>query len=275
MSEAQYSVIRYNPDPARGERLNIGILLWEEDSADYRLKIDEEAVKRVIRENPRLELDALLYIEPMLSEQLSSAVTPVTARIKTILGKQHGFPLELSDPLFTKVAADQSVAGKEEEDGLDATLDKLVHRIVHLKRRGYAGQHPSPRTQMASRLRPWIKTNAISSGYSLKSTRTGVNRYVDFFANSGANVALDVLQLAVTKADEIRQRADAEAFKIYDVRGGGGVNDYLVYCQLADDRQLEAVYSDARTVIEAQGARVLTDPDEAAQALCDAAGKSQ
>jgi Protein of unknown function (DUF3037) len=273
MSDAQYSVIRYNPDPARGERLNIGILIWDEESADYRLKIDEEATKRVIRENPRLELDALLYIEPMLSEQLASAAVPASARIKTLLDRQHGFPLEFSEPLFTDIPPDGNLLA-EDGDGLDVALDKLVQRIVHPKRRG-GGGHPSPRAQMASMLRPWIKTNAISASYALKATRTGVDRYVDFFANSGANVALDVLQLAVTKADEIRQRADAEAFKIYDVRGGGGVNDYLVYCQFASDRQLSGVYDDARTVIEAQGARVLTDPEEAVSALADAAAKHQ
>jgi hypothetical protein len=273
MSEAQFSVIRYNPDPARGEQLNIGILLWDEDGADYRLRIDEEATKRVIRENPRLELDSLLYIEPMLNEQLSSAAVPVSARIKTILDKQHGFPLDLSEPLFANVAPDEGAVA-EGEDGLDATLDKLVRRIVHPKRRGGGGHHPSPRDELASRLLPWIKTNAISRN-ALTKTRTGVDRYVDFFANSGANVALDVLQLAVTKADDIRRRADAEAFKIYDVRGGSGVNDYLVYCQFATDRKLETVYDDARTVIEGQGAHVLTDPGEAAAALADAAEKSR
>lgn len=271
MSEAQYSVIRYIPDPARGERLNIGILLWDEDSADYRLSLDEKAIERVIRENPRLERDSLLYIEPMLSEQLSTAVTPVTARIKTMLEKQHGFPLELADPLFTTMMPEGDL--EDDRDSLDATLDKLVNRIVHPKRRGRG--YPSPKDQMATRLRPLIRTHAVSRGYPLRSTRTGVSRHVDFFANSGANVALDVLQLAVTKAEEIRQRADAEAYKVYDVLGGGGaVNDYLVYCQFADDRQLEDVYGDARTVIEAQGARVLTDPDEAAKALSDAAGQA-
>lgn len=274
MSSAQYSVIRYIPDPARGERLNIGILLWDEGSADYRLCVDEEAIRRVIRENPRLESDSLLYIEPMLNEQLSSAVSPVTSRIKLMLDRQHGFPLELSEPLFASIAPDQSVEG-EDLDGLDLTLDKLVKRIVHPKRRGHAGDHPSPRKQMASLLRPLIKSNEVSRAYALKATRTGVNRYVDFFANSGANVALDVLQLAVSQADLIRERADAEAFKVYDVRGGGGVNDYLVYCQLAQDRQLDAIYGEARTVIEAQGATVLTDPNEAAEALSDAAAKAR
>lgn len=48
MTDAQYSVIRYIPDPGRGERLNIGILLWEDQSGEYRLELDEKAVEREI-----------------------------------------------------------------------------------------------------------------------------------------------------------------------------------------------------------------------------------
>ncbi|HET8565693.1 MAG TPA: DUF3037 domain-containing protein [Solirubrobacterales bacterium] len=267
MSEAHYSVIRYIPDPARGERLNIGILLWEEEAADFRLSLDEEAIKRVIRENPRLEQDSLLYVEPMLREQLASAVAPVTARIKTMLEKQSGFPLELADPLFTAIPTGEEL--ETGQDGLDVTLDRLVKRIVHPKRRGHGG-HPSPKELVASKLRPLINSEAVSRAYQVRA-KSGVPRQVDFFANSGANVALDVVQLAITKADEIRQRADAEAMKVIDLLGGSEVNDYFVYCQFADDRQLADVYGEARTVIEAQGARVLDDPDKAAEALQDAA----
>lgn len=269
MSDAQYSVIRFIPDPGRGERLNIGILLWDEDSGEYRLSLDEKAVERVIRENPRLERDSLLYIEPMLSEQLSSAVSPVTTRIKTMLNKQTGFPLELAEPLFTTIASEDDL--EADEDGLDVTLDRLVKRIVRPKRRGYP--HSSPTDQMASRLKPLIRSHKVSRAYQIKA-KSGLDRHVDFFANSGANVALDVLQLAITKAEDIRERADAKGMKVLDLLGGSEVKDYLVYCQFADDRQLEDVYGEARTVIEGQGAKVLTDPDEAAATLENAAATS-
>jgi hypothetical protein len=263
MSEARYSVIRYIPDPGRGERLNIGILLWDEESAEYRLEIEQKAIERVIRENPRLASDSLFYIAPMLNEQLSSAVTPTTARIKSILGKRTGFPLDISEPRLTTISAD--------EDGLDMTLDRLVKRIVRPKRRG-GPRHPKPADLVATKLKPLIQSQAVSRGYPLSATKSGVPRYADFFANSGANVALDVVQLAVTKADEIRLRADAEANKVSDILSGkAGVNDYLVYCQVTDDRQLSNTYGDARTVIEAQGARVLTDLDDAVSAISNAA----
>ena len=149
------------------------------------------------------------------------------------------------------------------------TLERLVKRIVRPKRRGYS--HASPTDQMASLLKPLIRAQAVSRAYQVKA-KSGVDRHVDFFANSGNNVALDALQLAITKADDIREPADAKSMKVIDLLDGDKVKDYVVYCHLSDDRQLEDVYGEARTVMEAQGARVLTNPDEAAKVLSDAAG---
>lgn len=265
MSEAHYSVIRFIPDPARGELLNIGILLWDEESGDYRLELDQKAIERVIRENPRLERDSLLYIEPMLAEQLASAVAPVPARIMSILGKQSGFPLDFTEPLFTTIAPD--------EDGLDATLERLLKRVVQPKRRG--GNFPkTPADEMETRLKPLIRSQAVSRAYQVKA-KSGVERHVDFFANSGANVALDVLQLAISEAATIRERADAKGMKVLDLLNGEQVNDYFVYCRFSDDRQLAHVYDEAKTVIEAQGARVLANPDEAAEVFQSAAARTR
>jgi Protein of unknown function (DUF3037) len=260
MSDAQYSVLRYIPDPGRGERLNIGILLWEDQSGEYRLELDEKAIDRVIRENPRLERDSLLYIEPMLTEQLSSAMAPIPTRIKGLLDGQKGFPLDISEARFTTIS--------EDEDGLDETLERLVKRVVRPKRRGYV--HKSPAIEMSDRLKPLIRNQRVSRAYPVRA-KSGVERKIDFFANSGSNVALDVLQLAITKADEIRERADAKGMKVIDLLDGSSVKDYLVYCHFADDRQLEDVYGEARTVIEAQGARVIDNADDAAEALENAA----
>ena len=266
MSQARYSVIRFMPDAGRGESLNIGILLWEAESAEHRLSLDQEAVERVIRENPHLEKDSLLYIEPMLNEQLASAVAPATTRIKKLIEGQHDFPLEITEPRFTTLPPD--------DENLDTTLERLVKRIVRPRRR--RSHMPRPIDLLESRLKPLLQSNRVSKRHFFDASKSGVQRRADFFANSGANVALDVLPLAITKADEIRKRADAEAFKVYDVLGGSSsVNEYLVYCQLGNDEQLAEIYGDARTVIEGQGARVMTDLDEAATALSNAAAKAQ
>jgi Protein of unknown function (DUF3037) len=105
MTESGYSVIRYIPDAARGESLNIGVLVWAVD--DFRLHIDQKAVDRVIKENPRLATDALLYVEPMLTEQLSTGVVALPSRINTLLTDPHRFPLVFSEPRFTAIDLDR------------------------------------------------------------------------------------------------------------------------------------------------------------------------
>ncbi len=264
MTDASYSVIRYIPDAGRGERLNIGVLVWAGD--EFRLSLDDEAVKRVIRENPRLERDSLLYVAPLLAERLSSAVVPVPSQIQRLLEGQRGFPIDLSEPLFTTV-------DPQDEGGLDATLDRLIDRVVTPKRR-----RPPPRLNPAqlleSRLKPLIRSESVTRNHFFGRTKTGVPRTAEFFANSGANVALDTLRLALQDADEIRRRADAEAFKVYDVLGADEtVRQYVVFCEFGQKgADFETTHHNARTVIETQGAKIVTELDEAADLLTKAVG---
>jgi hypothetical protein len=258
---AQYSVIRYVPDPGRGESLNVGILVWDED--EFRLDVDEKAIARVIRENPRLERDSLFYVAPLLQQQLSSAVVPVSSQITNLLKGQRGFPIELSEPRFTKV-------DPTDEGGLDATLERLTHRVVTPRRRSTG--RTTVRNTLERRLKPMIQAETVYRNHFFGETKTGVPRMADFFANSTNNVALDVVRLAVSRADEVRQRADAEAFKVYDVlEADSVVREYVVLCEFAPDKQLAETNEHARRVIETQGARVVTDIEDAVTALGGAA----
>lgn len=258
MTDTGYTVIRYIPDPGRGESLNIGILVWAPD--DFRLSIDEDAVKRVIRENPRLEQDALLYVEPMLNEKLSSGVVPVSAQIKNLLQDQRGFPVELTEPRFTMIDL-------MDEGGIDATLERLTDRVVKPKRRS-GRSAPNPIQLLERELRPLLAAKTVERNHFFRDTRTGVPRKADFYANSGVNIALDSIKLSIQTADEIRLRADAEAYKVHDVlEADKSVSQYFVYCEFGDDHELEETNRVARQVLEAEQAIILTDLDEAVQVL--------
>lgn len=262
MSEATYCVVRYMPDPGRGENLNIGILLWEVDSAEYRLGFDQKAIDRIVSWNPHLERESLRYIEPMLNERLGSAIAPATARINAMIDHEGGFPLNFTEPRFTTVADD--------EDGLDATLERLLQRVVKPRQRRAPQDRPAD--QMARMISPLLKANKVSRNYAFGDTRTGVMRSADFFANSGANVALDIVKLALQRRNQIRERADAEAFKVSDVLGGDApVNQYFVLCQLRPEPEYREANEEVHTIIEGQGATVLTDMNDAAGVLEDAA----
>jgi len=233
------------PDPGRGERLNVGVLVWTDD--DFRLQIDQKAVQRVIRENPRLERDSLLYLDPSLHASLT-ADTPVREKVETLLAEQKGFPTDFTEPRFTTVG---------DAGGLDQALEDLVGRVVRPKRR-YGGGGLTPVQAVERQLRPLLVRGAVERGHFFQSSSSGVARTADFYANSSVNTALDALRLSVTKADDIRARADAEAFKVYDVMAKNAVR-YAVYCEFSDDRGLRETNESARQVIESTGANVLTD----------------
>ena len=249
MKPGHFSVIRYNPDPGRNEELNIGIVVWDE--GNYRLAIDEAAVARVVRENPRLASDALRYLQPVLDHEFAMLGPAVAEQLPLYIQEQRGFPLAFTEPLFTGLDADRSEA-------LDITLNELLDRIVRPRRRG-GGARVNPKRDLAKRLEPWLAQQILRPNHFFNATRSGELRAVDFFANSGANIALDTVALAVKDADTILFRADAEAGKIYDICGSNEGLEIIVYCAVPTDEGLADVSARAQKIIGSTGATVSVD----------------
>ncbi len=261
MRLAHYAVIRYVADPARNEPVNVGIVLWND--AGSRLRLDDEAVARVVRDNPHLSRDSLLYLNRFLSRRLAvnrplNGTGPLEDRIQE--GSQ--FPVFFTEARFTTVR-DGS------EDALDTELEGLLGRIVRPQRRGWSGR-PGTAANLAKRWKPWLGKRLVRN-HVFEDSRTGIPRVVSFYANSGADVAVDVLGLAVKEANEIQQRADAEAYKVEDILA---VHDlrYLVHCDLYwEDRYASANAAAIRT-LETAGARVLTSLEDTATQVEKAIG---
>jgi Protein of unknown function (DUF3037) len=252
MVEGRYSVIRLVPDPARREALNIGIIAWTE--REVRVSVDDAAISRAVRDNPHIERDSLHQLEPMLLDRIGSGEKR-SANLHTLLGDQTGFPLEIADPRMMNVDA-----------GVDVAVDRLLTRLVRPRRRSSGGS-PSPKEQISREIRPLIVNRAVERDRSVAGKVSGTPRVVDFFVNHGMNLALDVVRLAVTRADEVRFRADAEAFKAYDVLSGSEVSNFVAFCTFSQETPLSSANQNARKVLQAAGAEVVTDIHQAAQLL--------
>lgn len=261
MKPANYAVIRYIADPARNEPVNVGVVLWNEIGS--RLKLDDQAIARVVRDNPHLSRDALLYLDDFLRRRLIAdrSLTGSTD-IGREIRQRSQFPVVVTEPLFTTVA-------DETEDALDAELDSLLARVVRPPRRR-GGPRPGTTSDLTKRWKPWLGTKLVQN-HVFASSKTGVPRTVTFFANSGANVALDVLSLAINKADEIQQRADAEAYKAEDILAKNDIR-FLVYCSLRRDEQYATVNEAAIRTLQTAGAEVTTTVEETATAVEAAIG---
>jgi hypothetical protein len=255
MRSAHYSVIRYIPDPARNEALNVGILLW--DGADSRLRIDAEAVQRVIRENPRLATHGLDVLETMLRDALALGTFDEKRLLKS-LDAHTGFPVSFTEPRFTMLPDDQPAP-------LDVNLERLIKRVVRPRRRTGGGGVTAAQF-LERQLRPLIQRNAVDQNHVFQASKTGVARRVHFFANSGTNPALDTLRLDLQKAAAIMERADAEAFKVEDVLAMNRI-EFMVYCDFSSSPYLRDATQSARRIITSAGAKVITDLVSAAQTI--------
>jgi hypothetical protein len=255
MMPARYSVIRYIPDPARNEALNVGILLWDE--AGSRLRIDPAAVQRVIRENPRLDTHGLDSLETILRDNLVLG-TFDQKRLFRFLEAHPGFPVSFTEPRYTTLPDEQPAP-------LDVTLERLINRVVRPRRRT-GGGGVTPVQFLERQLRPLVQRNAVAQNHVFQASRTGVARQVDFFANSGTNLALDTLRLDLQKAAAIMERADAEAFKVEDVLASNRV-EFMVYCDLSSSPALQGAVQSALQVLGSVGAKVITDLAGAARAV--------
>jgi hypothetical protein len=268
MKPAHYSVIKYIADPARGEALNIGIIVWDENG--FRLRVDGEAAARVIRDHPWLARDALHAVAPHLLERIESAAevseTPADA-VRTIIERQKGYPILLSDPRETTILTDKG-------QGLEDTLDRLVARLATPRRRG-GGGGPTPFQLVERELRPLIRRHVVQPHWTYHGSHSGVPRTVDFYANSMAHVALDTARLAITSADEVLLRADAEAHKIEDIlTGAKGAIHFIVYLALSNQDEILDANQRALRVLSALSPKVdiLTDPVAAADRMKELIG---
>lgn len=256
MIPARYSLIRYIPDPARGEQLNIGILAWTE--RHIVLELDDSAVERVRRENPHLAMDALRGLDEQIRDELAAIDGDPAQAVTAWVAGQRGYPTVATEDRYTTVATDDVEALRE-------TVGRLLSRIVHPRRRT-GGRQSDIGSMLERALAPLLLSHRIVREHEFTASRSGVPRQVAYFANSGANTALDLVKLTLKKPDEIMRRADAEAFKIEDIRERNDI-DIVVLCAVGGDDTVHDATADAQRIIRSVGASVVTSVDEAADAI--------
>lgn len=263
MTSANYSVVRYIADPARNEALNVGVLVWNDSR--FALQIDEGAVSRVIRDNPHLERDALLYLEGYLRQRITRTVPPFTKEgVFRVIAEQSGFPVLLTEPRFAS-------AEGQDEKALSVTLERLLARVVRPPKRRGGGAGNQAAAALHRGLKPLIEDHKISRHYVIEAPRTQVPRSVDFYANHGSNVALDILNLALAKADDVRGRADQEAFKVWDLLESEQVTTFYVLPLLRSDESMADTNEVALKILQSTGGSVVTDIEDARHILTTAA----
>ena len=260
MTGSRYSVVRYVPDPAREECINVGVVVTTDDGGYVAcrfvhnwsraarfggkdvafLKDFAESLKTEIQRQP-----SLLQPERFTGKLLAAFATDWCNSI------QFSVPR-------ASVAEDPSVL-----------LGELAAQF--LVEEPSSEGHASPVHVLERRFRDLLRENRLVRRAPLTDARTGLPRPVDFFVNSGANIALDALQLALKRPREIENRADAEAHKIEGIKAGQPLR-MVVYCAISEDQSMVQPNDYARRSLEYVGAKVLTDAEAVSREVRQALG---
>jgi len=96
----------------------------------------------------------------------------------------------------------------------------------------------------------------MTRDHTFTTSRTGIQRRVDFYANSGTNLALDAVRLRYRDRDRIIEAADHEAFKIQDIAASNKGVRWIVYCDFSRDETLAEANANARRILSSTGAEI-------------------
>jgi hypothetical protein len=245
MTTGAYSVVRSIPDPIRGEAFNVGVVVWTDD--DWRISLDDDAAQRAINRSPFLAKDAWAYYESYLRDLFIRDGKLDREALERYVAEPRGETLRLTKPAYVRVGDDSNA--------LEQGLNQIMQRLVRAPRGGGGGRNPV--SEMRALLRRHIDSGLVQQKHPIPNTRSGVPRTCDFFANSGANVALDALQLGLAKATDAHDRIDAEATRVADVLERNAL-EYVVYCRIPHVDQYESLTDRAQKVLSSVGAQVVT-----------------
>lgn len=262
MTVSRYSIVRYVPDPLREERVNVGVALVAEDGSFARCRFLHNWSR--VRGFGAEDISFLKEFAADLEREMARTADLFEPRgfEADCLGAyaaNWANSIQLSEPRA-------SVA-----DDLDALLTRLVHQFLVEPTPG-APRHWPAALALEKRFRPWVDKHVIEPGHTFGDSRSGVPRVVSYFANSGANLALEALRLDLKRAESIQTRADAEARKIEDIRNRHAEIDMIVYCELPEDPALGQASRFARLTLEDVGAQVTSNLDEASDRMLAAVG---
>jgi hypothetical protein len=238
MSTGKYSVIKCIPDPIRGELFNVGVVIWCQGR--FNIRIDQAAARRAAKENPALAIDAFSYLGETIHSRLLELNPINTTKFQALRKQERGTIYHFSEPQFAKVPP----VGL---DHLAVALDKLMDKLVSAKHAPALPSKQNPLHMLENEIAALIAESLVQRNHQIDGKKTMHPRRVDFFVRSGNGirrsdghgVALDVLRLDFKDEEAAIRRADAEAFKIFDVKDNGEVSDFYVWPIIEQDEPTE------------------------------------
>jgi Protein of unknown function (DUF3037) len=235
----QFSLIRFVPDPARGEFVNIGAIVGDEESDDWDLRFLSN-YRRAKALDARGSLPAAMAFATALDERVDTegqleiaAQAPMTVEQLQALADESQNIVQFTVP--TPVVADTS------EQALDLIFEQLVldptshefrfekkHRAQSATRRAYR-DHEVPEDSVEERAR--IESGVFDATF-------------DFAVHNGHAVQLvQCWSFQLPNQDDLAEQVKAWSWVVHEVRNRGGaleVNGGTL--EVPDTTEIAAVY---------------------------------
>ena len=143
MSEGQYFIVRFSPDPVRDEPVNIGMVMVGD--FEPRVVFPDESLKRAAQWCTNLNQDGFVSMRDYLTDEINRAVRQQedlgSAIRPDLLGSMFG-PVTVSSPRWVDAPA-------SDPEAVQAIFDMLVNRLVMPPRQAPYGGGKSERQRVA------------------------------------------------------------------------------------------------------------------------------
>ena len=222
MPAGTYAVVRYIPDPARDEPINIGIIATGPAGAAF--ATDSAALERMRLLDPYVDPDSIAHIQEYLARLMDESVITVSASgVTEVQPWQPEFLQAVASRLPERFTLGRSLYieyADESHDALTAAAKDLADRLVKPATRParFPRDAGAPFEQLKRHFRDAIKHGLIRERPALQGATHRV-RHPDFSytASDGTLVVIVTVKLSQRLEHVVSTTADAKAFELYDL----------------------------------------------------------
>jgi hypothetical protein len=255
---SQFSIVKFVPDAARDEPVNIGIVAWH--LGTYVLKLDPRSFPRVLSNAPDLEKDAFDFSEDLLRMRIDEAFRMVSTDLSVALHQSLEGPFRLSQPgeLLLQDPSESALRYVLENE-----VDQLIDRLVKPPKRSGRDYSKGARALLRAAYLAELPAGSFQQEHDISATRSGVRRTVDFYMNSDTNAAIDVIELnRNAKEEAVTKAADAMRAKCDDILSVYGANLFIAHLPLDQKPDLAGYHDLFLKLLKRDKVQLVTTLDE-------------
>lgn len=257
---SHYSVVQYVPDSVIDERVNIGVIVFDENVVLSRFLSDWRRVHAFGGEDVK-------FLKDFASEVVGKSGVAQKSLREQVRALANDDILGMAESWSHAIQLTTPRGSTLDVEGL---LVDVASRFLHRTKPRAVTPKVDVSTELKQQLQSLVDSQQVVPDHTFKESASGVPRQVAYFANHHANVALDILKVNYQNATSLIRAADAEANKIHDIRASNDLNGFITLFKGDIDAALVAADDQAEKILTSAGAKVIRDPLEGAKILKEA-----